>query len=115
MLLLLRNMDTFHEYRPGEIYTIDEIVSHMALTTINSEGHFRSAFSYNINEQWILIEHIDVNVRTGHSKKSMPYPTVMRSNNFKDDCRMLDVLPCKLVLSIYWTVVPLPMHTIYTP
>jgi hypothetical protein len=39
----------------------------------------------------------------------------MRSNNFKDDCRMFDVPPCKLVLPTYWTVVPLPIHTIYAP
>jgi hypothetical protein len=44
-------MDTFHEYWLGGIYTIGEIVSHMVLTTINSEGHFGSAFSYDINEQ----------------------------------------------------------------
>jgi hypothetical protein len=50
MLLLLRNRDTFHEHRPGEIYTIGEIVSYMVLTIINSEGHFRSASSYDINE-----------------------------------------------------------------
>jgi hypothetical protein len=31
MLLLLKNLDTFHEYRPGGIYTIGEIVSHMVL------------------------------------------------------------------------------------
>jgi hypothetical protein len=40
MLLLLRNRDTFHEYWSGGIYIIDEIVSHMVLMTINSEGHF---------------------------------------------------------------------------
>jgi hypothetical protein len=51
MLLLLRNRDTFHEYQSGGIYTIGEIVSHMVLTTINSEGHFGSASSYDINEQ----------------------------------------------------------------
>jgi hypothetical protein len=38
-----------------------------------------------------LIEYIDVVVRTGDSKKSMADPTVMRSNNFKDDGRMFDV------------------------
>jgi hypothetical protein len=42
----LRNMDTFYEYRTREIYTIDEIISHMVLTIINSEGHFGSAYSY---------------------------------------------------------------------
>jgi hypothetical protein len=42
----------------------------MVLTTINSEGHFRSAFSYDINEQWRLIEHIDVIVGTDDSKKT---------------------------------------------
>jgi hypothetical protein len=94
MFLLLRNRDTLHEYRPGVIYTISEIVSHMVLTTINSEGHFGSASSYDINEQWRLIEHIGVIVRIGDSKKSMPDPTVMRSNNFKDDCSMFDVPPC---------------------
>jgi hypothetical protein len=51
MLLLLRNRNTFHEHRSGGIYTIGEIISHMVLTTINSEGHFGSAPSYNINEQ----------------------------------------------------------------
>jgi hypothetical protein len=35
----------------GGIYTISEIVSHMVLTIINSEGHFRSASSYEINKQ----------------------------------------------------------------
>jgi hypothetical protein len=63
----------------------------MLLTTINSEGHFVSAYSYDINEQWRLIEHIDVIVRTGDSKKSMLDLTVMRSNNLKNDCRMFDV------------------------
>jgi hypothetical protein len=77
MLALLRRIDTslveeqghIHEYRPGGIYTIGEIVSHMVLTTINTEGHFGSAYSYDNNEQWRLIEHIDVIVRTGDSKK----------------------------------------------
>jgi hypothetical protein len=51
MLLLLRNRDTFHKYRSAGIYTIGEIVPHMVLTTINSECHFESASSYDINEQ----------------------------------------------------------------
>jgi hypothetical protein len=69
MRLLLRNMDIFYEHRPGGIYTISEIVSHMMLTTINSKGHFTSASSYDINEQWRLSEHIDVIVGTGDLKK----------------------------------------------
>jgi hypothetical protein len=69
MLLLLRIRGTFHKYRSAGIYTIGEIVPHMMLTTINSECHFESASSYDINEQWRLIEHIDVVVRTGDSKK----------------------------------------------
>jgi ssDNA-specific exonuclease RecJ len=68
MLLLLRNMHTFHEHRPEGIYTIGEIVSHMMLTTINSEEQFRSVYSYDINEQWRLIQHINVVVGTGDSK-----------------------------------------------
>jgi hypothetical protein len=89
----------------------------MVLTTINSEGHFRSASSYDINEQWRLIEHIDVVVGTDDSKKCMSDPMVMRSNNFNDDYRMFDSPSplCKLVLPTYWTVVPLSMHTIYAP
>jgi hypothetical protein len=85
----------------GGIYIIGEIVFHMELTTINSEGYFGSAPTYDINEQWRLIEHIDVVVRTGDSKKIMPDPIVMRSNSFKDDCIMFDVLPCKLALPTY--------------
>jgi hypothetical protein len=69
MFLLLRNRDTIHEYQPGTIYTISEIVSHMVLTTIKSEGDIGSGSSYDINEQWRLIEHIDVIVRTSDSKK----------------------------------------------
>jgi hypothetical protein len=49
------------------------------------------------------------------TQKSIPDLTIMRSNNFNDDCRMFDVLLCKLVLLTYWTVVSLPMHIIYTP
>jgi hypothetical protein len=70
MLLLLRNMNTFYEHRLGGIYIIGEIVSHVMLTTINSEVHFRSVPFYDINEQWRLIEHIDVIVETDDSKKS---------------------------------------------
>jgi hypothetical protein len=81
MLLLLGNRDTFYEHRPGGIYTIGEIVSHMVLTIINSEGHFSSASSYEIvshmvlmiinsEGQWRLIAHIDVVVRTADSKKA---------------------------------------------
>jgi hypothetical protein len=51
MFLLLRNMNTFHKHRSGGIYIIGEIVSYMVLTTINSEWYFRSAYSYDINEQ----------------------------------------------------------------
>jgi hypothetical protein len=91
MLLLLRNMHTFQEHRSGVIYTIGEIVSHMMLMIINNEGHFRSVSSSDINEQWRLIQHIDVVVGTGDSKKSMSDPTVMRRNTFKDDCRVFDV------------------------
>jgi hypothetical protein len=93
MLLLLRNNDIFNEQRSGGIYTIGEIVSHVVLTTINSEGHFGSVSSYDINEQWRLIQHIDVIVGTGGSKKSMSNPTFMRSKSFKNDCRMFNV-PC---------------------
>jgi hypothetical protein len=50
MLLLLRNMDIFHEHRSGGIYTIGEIVSYMMFTIINSEGHFKNVSSYDINE-----------------------------------------------------------------
>jgi hypothetical protein len=38
-----------------------------------------------------LIEHIDVVIGTTDSKKSMSDPMIMRSNSFKDDCRMFDV------------------------
>jgi hypothetical protein len=52
MLLLLRNNHTFHKHRSGEICIIDEIVSHVMLMTINSEGYFWSVSFYDINEQW---------------------------------------------------------------
>jgi hypothetical protein len=87
----------------------------MVLITINSEGHFESASSYDINEQWRLIEHINVVVGTDNTKKSMLDPTVMRSNSFNNDCRMFDAPLCKLVLSTYRIVVPLAMHIIYAP
>jgi hypothetical protein len=90
MILLLRNRYTFYEHRPARIYTISEIVSYVVLTAINSEGHFESVSSYDINEQWRLIQHIDVIVGTGDSKKSMPDLTVIISNNFKNDCMMFD-------------------------
>jgi hypothetical protein len=50
MLLLLRNMDSFHEHRSEGIYTIGEIVSYVVLMTIKSEEHFWSVSSYDINE-----------------------------------------------------------------
>jgi hypothetical protein len=71
--------------------------------------------SYDINGQWILIKHIDVVVGTTTPKKNMSDPTIMRSNNFKDDRRMFDVSSCKLPLPTYQTVVPLSMHTTYAP
>jgi hypothetical protein len=83
--------------------------------TINSKGYFGSVSSYDINGQWRLIQHIDVIVGTGDSKKSMSDPMVMINNNFNDDCRMFDVSPCKLALPTYPTVVLLPMDTIYAP
>jgi hypothetical protein len=49
---LLRKRHTLHEHWPGGIYTISEIISHVVLIPIKSEGHFGSAASYNINEQW---------------------------------------------------------------
>jgi hypothetical protein len=115
MLILLRNRHTFHEHRSGGIYTIDEIVSHVMLMTINSEGYFRSVSSYDISKQWRLIQHIDIVVGTDDYKKSMTDLTVMKHNSFKDDCRVFDVLPCKLTLPIYRTDVSLPMYIIYAP
>jgi hypothetical protein len=50
MLLLFRNRDTFNEHQAGGIYTISEIVSYVMLTTINSECHFWSVSSYDINK-----------------------------------------------------------------
>jgi hypothetical protein len=50
--------------------SLGEIVSHVVLTTINGEWHFGSVSSYNINEQWRLIEHIDIIVAIGNSKKT---------------------------------------------
>jgi hypothetical protein len=118
MLLFLRNMHSFHEHRSGGIYTISEIVSHVVLTTINSEGHFRSVSSYDINGQWRLIQHIDVVVETDDSKNNMLDPIVMRSNNFKDVYRIFDPSPspsCKLAQPTYQTVVLLPIHIMYAP
>jgi hypothetical protein len=99
MLLLLKNMDKFYEHRSGGIYIISEIISYMMLMTINSKGHFKNVSFYNINEQWRLIEHIDVVVGTDDSK-SMSDLTVMRSNSFKNDCRMFDVSPCNMTSSM---------------
>jgi hypothetical protein len=62
-------MHIFHEHRPGEIYTIGEIVFHVVLMTINNEEYFGSVSFYDINEQWRLIQHIDVIVGIGDSKK----------------------------------------------
>jgi hypothetical protein len=67
------------------------MVSHVGLIPINSEGHFGSVSSYDINEQWWLIQHINIVVGSDDSKKSMTDLMVMRSNNFKDDGRMFDV------------------------
>jgi hypothetical protein len=39
------------------------------LMLINSDVHFRSVSSYDISEQWRLIQHIDVVVGSGDSKK----------------------------------------------
>jgi hypothetical protein len=69
MLLLLGNSHTLHEHQLGGIYTIGEIVSNVVLTSINSEGHFESVSSYDINKQWRLIQYIDVVVGCGDSKK----------------------------------------------
>jgi hypothetical protein len=89
MLLLLSKRHTLYEHRPGGLYTFSEIVSHVVLMPINSEGHFRSVSSHDINEQWWLIQHINVIVGFNNSK-NVPNPTVMRSKNFKDDCRIFD-------------------------
>jgi hypothetical protein len=70
----LRNRHTFHEHRLGGIYTISEIVSHVMLMVINSEGHIESVSSYDINEQWRMIQHINVVVGTDDLK------THVRSN-----------------------------------
>jgi hypothetical protein len=69
MLLLLRKRHTLHEHWPGEIYTIGEIVSHVVLMPINSEGHFGSVTSYGINEKYRLIQHVDIIVGFGDPKK----------------------------------------------
>jgi hypothetical protein len=57
LIVLLRRIDaslveeqTFHEHCLGGIYIINEIVSHVVLTVINSEEHFGSVSSYDINE-----------------------------------------------------------------
>jgi hypothetical protein len=65
---------------------------HIFMNTIQ-EGYISSpsVSSYDINEQWRLIQHIGVIVGTSDSKKSTLYPMVIRSNRFKDDCRMFDV------------------------
>jgi hypothetical protein len=59
-----------HEHLLGGIYIIGEIVSHVMLIPINSEDHFGSMSSYDINEQWWLIQHIDIVVGSGNSKKA---------------------------------------------
>jgi hypothetical protein len=51
MLLLLRKRYTLHEHILGGIYKIYEIVSHVVVIPINSEGHFRSVPFYDINKQ----------------------------------------------------------------
>jgi hypothetical protein len=66
---LLSTLYIFHEHQSGGIYIIGNIVSHMVLTSINSEVHFRSASSYDINKQWRLIEQIDIVVGIDDSKK----------------------------------------------
>jgi hypothetical protein len=87
MLLLLRNNDTFHEHRPRGIYIIGEIVFHMMLMIINR--HFRSTSSYDINEQWRLIEHINVVIGTDDSKKHV-ISSGHKKQQLQDDCRMFD-------------------------
>jgi hypothetical protein len=101
MLLLLRNRGIFHEYRSGGIYTIGEIVSHMVFMAINSERHFRSASSYDINEQWRLIEHIDIVVGTDDSKKACQIQRLWETTTLRMIVGCLMPL-CKLALPTYW-------------
>jgi hypothetical protein len=69
------------------------------LTTINSEGHFGSASSYDINEQWRLNEHIDVVVRTGDSKKKHALASYL-SQKYGDVSLSLCIMLKKKVLHI---------------
>jgi hypothetical protein len=63
-------MHTLHEHRPGGIYTVGELVFHIVLIPVNSEGHCGCVSSYDINEQRRLIQHIDIVVVFGDPEKT---------------------------------------------
>jgi hypothetical protein len=69
VLLFLWKRHFLHKHQTEGIYTIYEVVSHIVLISVNSEGHCKSVSSYNINKQRQLIQHIDIIVRSSDSKK----------------------------------------------
>ena len=75
----------------------------------------RRAISFSqVSKEIGGVKYINIIVRSGHAKKSMPYPQVVEGDGFEHDSRSVDMASIHSVICC-WIVFPHPMHTIQTP
>ena len=84
-------LDRLHKDGPAWVYPIRQIVSHVVLVAVGYETDGGTNVIALIVEQGRRLDDVDVVVRPGHSKISMPYPQPVVSYSFKDQRGMLGI------------------------
>ena len=84
-----RMLDRLHKDGSVWVYPIRQIVSHIVLVAVDDETDGGTNAIALIVEQGRQLEDVEVVVRRGDSKISMPYPQPVVSYSFKDHRGML--------------------------
>lgn len=78
LLWSLWEWNNLHDHRSMRVYAINEIVPLVVLMAIHYKVHVWCFTLKHVNEQWWLVEHVHVIVRSHHTKKHVRSTSHMR-------------------------------------
>ena len=110
----LEDAKLIEQLLPFWIYTVCKIVSHIVMVANYGIIRRRATSLSQVSKEIGGIKYINIIVRSGHAKKSMPYPQVVGGDNFEQDSQSVDMTSIHSVICC-WTVFPHLMHTVQTP
>ena len=94
----LEDAKLIEQLLPIWIYTVCNIVSHIVMVAHYGIICRRATSLSQVRKEIGGVKYINIIVRSGHAKKSMPYPQVVGGDSFEHDSQSVDIVSIHSVI-----------------